>query len=726
MQSRKRSLGFTLLETMLVAAIGIAVASIAVTVKVRHSEASLARSLGTELGQYNNAVRKYIAEVPTLLLSTPMTFPAVFEGSAWLKDSACGGSASRAYLPCSFADSPTAFKGMGRYTTAIVMDPVTGEVTAITRIDNLTLNGEKRGDLAGLAAQAAIGVSPVTGAPVWSSTYADFSANDDPESGPASTLDDPGALYARAATSPASDAWLRVDGVNRMHANLDMNGHDIVDANDVYGKKILDKGDSSFYLEPAGGAMINQAEVLGADKAPGGSGINEGRLETDLGIAHGRVSAPVYEDLNNGGFFVDPHQTSLLRTLEVTGADGLVNPSAPSTFGVNRGLLSADSLQASQQVESPIFVDADDPGVLFNPSASPRYWLQLEHRSVLNSIYVVGGDALLTKVSAASSVNPASSGLTQTDWLLASHGMAVTRLYDLDDPQGMSGSTTSGAGFKYRLDLNQTTVAHALTLDAQSQGGQLFAPHLIDTDDQRFILDPSDISRVRDVSVRDNIWADSVASTNRVLTPVLYDYDDPARYRLDMSANTRFKVLRFDNTAQGGFLKAPILYDADNLGYYVDPQNYSRFNRLTVTGTSVFESQADFRGTTHFRGNANFTTPVAFQNGAPATFNDLTGFQSDASFGQNVSVANNVTADTGRFKKLFVNGIEVGARINSNEATLNAYQNQINSQNSRLAAMLARANSIQLIRGPQGPAGAQGPPGPRGPSGKHRVIYRRR
>lgn len=718
---KKHAAGFSMLELLLVAAIGISLYGVTMAVKVQDAEQEGARRVGVEMGQYNNAVREYLSDLPGLLAANPMSLPVTYSGTAWLKESACGGSAAKAYLPCGFADSPRAF-GIGDYTTTLTGDG-DGSFTAVTKIGPIDINGTLRGDLAGQVARSADKTHPQTGDPVWSPTFAGFVANDNPEAGTGFTLDDLGSVYARASTHPNPDVWLRVDGTNTMLANLHMNDHDVVEGRDVYGKKFIDKDDNGLYLEPAGTSRLNALDVYGADQAPGGSGGDEGRLESDVNLAHNALRSPLFEDLDDVGFYLDPHQTSRVSDVEVAGPDGVVNYLTGAPVGA-WGRVSADEARASQRVIAARYTDSG-------------YWADLDKISRIHSLDVVGKDGLLTMGSGAFDVNPNTTGLFQTDWLMAWQGVGSTVLYDLDDPAGMSGTNPTGAPFKYFLNLEGGSVMHALSIDSTAQGGDFIAPQLVDWDDTRFFADPSGTSLVRHVHAvgsdallaptgNQGLWGwartQNLIAPNQLIAPVVYDRDNTF-YRLDMAADSFFNSLTLDNYGQGGRLYAPILIDSDDAGYYLDPDKMSRVGRMESLGAARFNGAATLKGTTNFLGNTYFHAPATFSKGV--TFYDGATFNRNATFDRSVSVAKTLTGDKGYFNKLYVNGTDVKQKLAQHDARLNTNDAALNNLDGGMNTLQNRINYLNTTPGPAGPPGAQGPagpPGPRGPAGQVIVI----
>lgn len=115
----KRQSGFLLLELMFVLTIVSFLSVLALKGKVQDYAKERAKDVATDVSKYSEAVADYLS----INLNEPA---AVKTGMAWLKDSGTcpGGTATRAYLPCTFPDS----LGLGLGVPSVTIDD-TGSVS---------------------------------------------------------------------------------------------------------------------------------------------------------------------------------------------------------------------------------------------------------------------------------------------------------------------------------------------------------------------------------------------------------------------------------------------------------------------------------------------------------------------------------------------------------------------------------------------------------------------
>ena len=140
--------GFSLIELMIVIGIlGVISISLANMAKER-GEVIRVEKVGDRFGQYNNAVRAFLAINPT----TPT---ATYTGTTWLKDNTCGGPTATSYIPCAFNDTLN-YQGL---TYSTVVTNTGSAVDAVTNIGPFVLEGDLRVDLAGVASSIASGRS---------------------------------------------------------------------------------------------------------------------------------------------------------------------------------------------------------------------------------------------------------------------------------------------------------------------------------------------------------------------------------------------------------------------------------------------------------------------------------------------------------------------------------------------------------------------------------------
>jgi hypothetical protein len=180
---------------------------------------------GVELRSFSYGVMRLISESGNTIT------PGVFVGTSWLKASDCSisgsafGTASEAFLPCSFPDKnryrddyTTEITVSGDNVDATISIPwpeVLGVQSAIAAASLRTIAASDSSQIGGM------GVT-VTPAVLGWLTFKDVS-----ETQVTKTIE------ATASNNSALDVWLRTDGSNSMNANLDMNSNSIDDIRDL-------------------------------------------------------------------------------------------------------------------------------------------------------------------------------------------------------------------------------------------------------------------------------------------------------------------------------------------------------------------------------------------------------------------------------------------------------------------------------------------------------------
>ena len=252
--------GVTLLEMILV----MALLAIATLMGFESHQAELeqaqARAVGLKISQYNNAVRSLIVKSPNLASGQKV-------GSAWLKSTDCGGPFPKGseFLACDFPAATVADPiKYGLLSLNATID-VTGtgsdkRVTVTTVTTPFTVmestRRKVRSDLSGVAA--------ITAA---SATETGYSSGSSYNSNPADAR-----ITMVASNKADNDVWLRTDGGNKMHANLqfdnpDSSGRQIVGASRIQNLagQILYLGAPSGVSPVWGGGLVvdSNAEIIG-------------------------------------------------------------------------------------------------------------------------------------------------------------------------------------------------------------------------------------------------------------------------------------------------------------------------------------------------------------------------------------------------------------------------------------------------------------------------------
>ena len=234
--SANRKKGLTLLELAMALGLAVTVAAHTIQYEAREVQQLKARELGQMITQYGTAARRFMHENRTALLAVDVPNPGdtvTFNGVDFLKsDAQCGVATLPAhltngsYLPCEFSDvAPFSLP----YSITFQRDPVvTTELRAAATFGPLSVGGQVRSDLAGLAALVANGFAAYEGDV---SPFGPFNAQTDPDgintaasatpyTTALGTVFPAGTILVTADYSPVSDAWLRIDGLNEMQADI--------------------------------------------------------------------------------------------------------------------------------------------------------------------------------------------------------------------------------------------------------------------------------------------------------------------------------------------------------------------------------------------------------------------------------------------------------------------------------------------------------------------------
>ena len=300
----------------------------------------------SEIAQYNNAVRSWVAANPNAPSGT-------MRGVGWLYDSSTTDAACRTpdkrgvakipsgtiqYLPCSFKQTTTSWAM--DYTTRIKNDVATGTISARTTMSPLTVNGEVSATLSAFAGMIASGTSSVVYTtktdPVELNTFSQITYCT-----PANTFGicesgDNGLIVAKVSNSASTDSHLRVDGSNDMLAELDF-------GQIPASMRVIRKVKNIF---PSIGETIYIGENFsGAD---GVAGTSDDDFDPELDYKNRRYNT-------KGGLPADPLYTQ--AEIDVV-------------LGTNVAV--RNHLVASNHIDTPAIFDLDDPDYFVNPDGRTR------------------------------------------------------------------------------------------------------------------------------------------------------------------------------------------------------------------------------------------------------------------------------------------------------------------------------------------------------------------
>jgi type II secretory pathway pseudopilin PulG len=292
---RQNQHGFTLFAAILTLALVAAGLPFAFSYMQEMSDRREAEAAGAEVATINSAIRAYLSEhgARAFAAAAPLPRPdqatasfLLYRGTGWLQAAECGGAArgNKPFLGCQSAQTVN-----GRSVSVYIFNRTLGGTTvphAVMVVDGFTdREGISRLDLASRAATVANGAQPVLSTTTVSGAGGVFATSASPVIGmhygfypylggpwshpsPAPPL---GALVAENSGAPELDAWLRVDGTNRMRADLNMDGNEIINLGGIRGDLNV-FGDA--LIEGAGSAR--DYFIRGMDASPGTDGVPRG------------------------------------------------------------------------------------------------------------------------------------------------------------------------------------------------------------------------------------------------------------------------------------------------------------------------------------------------------------------------------------------------------------------------------------------------------------------
>ncbi|TJY57299.1 hypothetical protein E4T66_18000 [Sinimarinibacterium sp. CAU 1509] len=235
---------------------------------------------GALLAQYTGALRAFLSDRgDTAIVDAGCTVGTLcaMTGTDWLKNSAdCAvatGTLTQSYLPCNF---PNVIYGRALTTHLFVN---AGNNHAVVRMDGwVDRQQAPRPDLSTRAAvnanasTAGMGVQTVSGGgPDYAAlnplagafySYYVYETGDawNYDAGTEAPAPTDNQIVAESNSAPSLDAWLRTDGSNHMNADLDMDGHDIINVNNIDANSASFAGDvtaNDFIVNALGGQRVS-------------------------------------------------------------------------------------------------------------------------------------------------------------------------------------------------------------------------------------------------------------------------------------------------------------------------------------------------------------------------------------------------------------------------------------------------------------------------------------
>lgn len=355
-----RQRGATLLELILVMGLVSLGTVLAFEARQADFEQQQARVVGTQLSTYNNAVRNYIAKNPDVGSS-------VKSGSAWLKNTTCGGPFAKGqeFLSCDFPSATVANPiNFGTLALTTQID-TTGSfpnkrVTATTTTGSFSLAHagalEIRSDLAGIAALTAAS-STLTGVQSSSAGLTPYGAATDARfrSNPQDAK-----ITMTASNIAEQDVWLRTDGANRMHAPLRFDGASASSRTIEGASRIQNLAGEILYLgTPTGKTPLTAARV-----------VADANTEI-LGELRVRESLNADGSINARGDLTTQNNLTVAGTATVQN-----NIEGRSNINAAGSIAAGGSISAKGAIRGTIFYDENDERFQMDPTGT----------SVLNNV----------------------------------------------------------------------------------------------------------------------------------------------------------------------------------------------------------------------------------------------------------------------------------------------------------------------------------------------------
>jgi len=301
----------------------------------------------------------------------------------------------------------------------------------------------------------------------------------------------------------------------------------------------------------------------------------------NIGQAANSLRSQIFYDSNNTGYYVDPDTTSNLNAGFASGQWKFrSNPGS----GVYSGAVANLGLQAY----------SDDGG-----SAHLAF-----HRSGYYAVNMgLDPDNYLRIGGWSAAANRWVLDMAGNNWAAGSFRAPI--FYDTDD-----------TGYY----LNPSSSSNIYSINVASQlvvGGDARAPIFYDSDNTNYFVNAASNSSLYSFNLNGNSTIfGGYGNTNGLGIENHGSFIRFAFYDLDFWDWDLGSVLRLNGFAQSNTsFRAPIFYDSDNTGWYLDPASTSSLNNLNVNGSTVYPAQ----WTTRFQSSSDFPNGTLVATDIPAT-----------------------------------------------------------------------------------------------------------
>jgi hypothetical protein len=377
-------------------------------------------------------------------------------------------------------------------------------------------------------------------------------------------------------------------------------------------------GDNNHYLWNAGDDWeeLNAYEGTGfrVTSNGGATGLLYVYGSTSGGYTYSPYSfrAPIFYDSNNTGYYLDPSSTSSLRTVGswrsdsaawdgefngkiqyhsnhwyIQAADLLIyrNSAGSNVFTVNQ----SGELTATGNVRSPIFYDSNNTAYYLDPASGSRinainydnlyfsgdatygflgrnvYADTVNGRGAdpLELNYYDGGSVIIGTGATGSKALYAGSLFSAGNAVITTGNIGSQTVANTTSISSATGGSYNWTAENYfRSNMNTTSASPPLQAYSNNGSGAIMSFHRGGYYAVNFGLDSDNVMRIGGWSAGANLW------------------------QLDMSGNN------YALTSS----RAPIFYDSNNTGYYLDPASTSNLNLIQTQGIRNDGSVADDDG----------------------------------------------------------------------------------------------------------------------------------
>ncbi|MGH8159364.1 MAG: hypothetical protein ACREPQ_14685 [Rhodanobacter sp.] len=251
--SPRQQQGQTVIGVAIAAALFAGLLAVWFTVQQRQQVDNLANSEGASLAQFAVGLRGFVAAVQGGSQTMPSN-PYTVAGVNWLKPPTCGGLATNpaaGYVPCSFTALPLG----PSFSTTTTLTPATLLIDARTNFIVPVYGGASQGASEAIMAAKIVSATLSQQSLPANGTFLTAYANTPvtataPVTASAIAAADRGRVLLIADNAPSNDVFLRVDGTNKMLADLNMGGNSLQNAKDgsfagsvrVQGTEEVDNG----------------------------------------------------------------------------------------------------------------------------------------------------------------------------------------------------------------------------------------------------------------------------------------------------------------------------------------------------------------------------------------------------------------------------------------------------------------------------------------------------